>query len=452
MRIVIIGGGEIGFHVAERLSREKNNITLIDIDEARLTEISHSIDVRTRLGSGSDWRLLDELLFDAPSDMFLALTGSDELNLLSCAIAKNLGYPKTLARVKDNQYMNRSRLDFGHIFATDYLICPEIIVADEISSYIFSQGFHMTRFAHGAVEMRTFVIPSRWRHREMPVKDFHVGEKGGLIALIRRPGDREGADRLIFPHGDDILLPKDEITVIGETERMEELHAFFGGSKAAMPSVLILGGSRTGLNLAKILEKKGMHCRIVDKSPAVCAHLAEELKISSILLQDGTDIHFLKNEKVGAEDVVVACTESDEANIIAAYMAQELGAQRAVAFLSSNKYQGGFKPLGIAHMVSLRVEATDRILSYAKGRKISSMTSLYDEAVEVFEVNVSLHSPLVGIPINELSQQLPKDFLIAAIQNRGRVMIAHGRRILSPGDTVIIVSKPQHREFLETYF
>ena len=185
MNIVIVGAGDIGRYIAAMLSKEKHNVILVDKNSKILEEVAFSLDVATRHGSGTDWQLLDDLMELSPH-LLIALTNNDEANLVTCSIAKNLGYPRTVARVRDNKYLNRTRLDFGRIFDIDYFLGPELLVANDILKYLISPGSIMVEnFAHGAVQMRTFAVPAKWRKYDRPLSKLHL-PPGMMVGLIRR--------------------------------------------------------------------------------------------------------------------------------------------------------------------------------------------------------------------------------------------------------------------------
>lgn len=454
MNIVIVGAGGIGRYIASVLSKEQLNVILIDPDPKKLEKASWNIDVATRLGSGIDWQLMDDLL-DLSPDFLIALTESDETNLVACAIAKHLGYPRTIARVGDNRFLNRTRLDFSHIFEVDYFIGPELLVANDILKYMVSPGsLAVENFAHGAVQMRTLAVPKKWRKSDVPLMDLNL-PKEIILGLIRREEIGEGGKvnkKVIFPHGNDFILPGDEVTFIGETETISELHHFFGVKQKGIRSVVIIGGSLIALNLAKMLEARNIGVRIIEKEYDRCKFLAEQLPNSTIINHDGTDIDFLNSEKIGTAEVFVACTSSDEVNLVAALLGKEIGCDDVVATLSNTSYTPLASQMGINHAVSPRISAADHILSQILSGTVTSLISFYDNQAEIMEINVSMDSKVVGIPLSELGPLLPKDFLIAMIQNRGRIMVANGNRIISPGDTVIVLTSPKHVPELEKIF
>lgn len=456
MSIVIVGAGDVGLYIAQILSKEEQNIVLIDKDGKKLQLASNILDVATREGSGTDWQLLDDLMELSP-ELFIALTDDDETNLVSCSIAKNLGYPRTIARVHDNRYLNRTRLDFSRIFEVDFFISPELLAATDILKHMLSPGSVATEtFAHGAVQLRILEIPPKWHKQKIPLKQLKLPE-GAIIGLIAREihkqSDSHSKEKeIIFPHGEDIILPGDEVTVIGETAVVANIHQFFGIEGKDVESVVIVGGSLTGFHLARLLIEMGIPVRILDKDYKRCCELANMLPEAIVIHHDATDLQFLKEEKIGQAGVFVACTRHDEINMMTGLLAKEAGCDEVIAILSNDSYQTQVKHLGINLAISPRKSAANHILSQILTGRVTSLVSVYENAAEIMEVNVSTDSKVVGIPLSELGPLFPRDFLIAMIQNRGRIMVANGSKIISPGDTVIVITSPRHVDDLENIF
>ena len=428
MNIVIIGAGGIGQYISSMLSKEQHNVILIDQNQSVLEKASWNIDVAIRQGSGTDWQLLDDLLELSP-DFLIALTNDDETNLVSCAIAKHLGYPNTIARVHDNRFLNRTRLDFAHIFEVDDFIGPELLVANDILKYMISPGsLAVENFAHGAVQLRTLAIPPKWRKANKKLNELDL-PKGIIVGLIRRELP-SGKKEVLIPHGQDIISTGDEVTFIGETEAISELHHYLGIPRKTIRSVVIVGGSITGLNLAKLLEKRNIDVRIIEKDFERCRELADQLPNCTIMNHDATDIDFLQAEKIGSSEVFVACTNKDEVNVLTALLGKEVGCDDVITVLANTSFASLVGEYGINHAVSPRVSAADHIMSQVLSGTVTSLVSFYDNKAEIMEVNVSMDSKIVGIPLSELGPYLPSDFLIAIIQNRGRIMVANGNRIM----------------------
>lgn len=453
MSIVIVGAGELGRHIASVLSRE-HKVILIDKDVKQLEKASWNTDIATRQGSGIDWQLLDNLLEHSPN-FFIAFTGNDETNLISCAIAKHLGYPTTIARISDNHFLNRTRIDFAQIFAVDYFLGPELLVANEILKHLMSpNALAVESFAHGAVQLRTLLIPDSWEKSEVSLADLNLPE-GIIVGLINRTVfdiDNNPIRKVIFPHGNEFLIQGDEATFIGKSESIEDLYSFLSLEMNPIKSVFIAGGSKTAFNLAKLLENHDVDVRLIDKDYEQCAKLAEKLPFTTIIHHDVTDPDFLRATKITECEEFVACTNSDEINLVAGLLGKEVGCKNVIAMFSKPSFSSLATQLGISHTVSPRICTTDHILSKVLTGTVTSLVSFYDNQAEIVEVNVSIDSKVVGIPISDLGLLLPEDFLIAIIQNRGRIMVATGNNIISPGDTVIVITSPRHIPELETIF
>lgn len=440
MNIVIIGAGDIGLYMATVFSAEKENVFLVDIDGAKLVEAGKHLDIATREGSGSDWKLLDDLLEMKP-DLFLAMTNNDEVNLVACDIAKQLGYPRTVCRVKDNRFLNRTRLDFARLFNVDYFICPELLVANEIyKSLICFNSLGFESFAHGALQMRTLKIPSRWIHENKTLKHLHL-PAGLMIGLISR--EDSGKTEIIFPHGDDVLLPGDHVTFVGNRDSIASIPEFFGLIPFSIETVVILGGSIVGVHLARLLYKLNVDVRIIDKDPERCKELAKEVPFCRIIHHDGTDMEFLMTEKIAQAGYVIACTQHDEINVLTALVAKRAGCEHVGIVLSDNRFVPLANQLGFVQIVSPQAIAARHLLSLAKSQTVTSLVSLYDHQVEVLEISVSMNCKIIGVPLADAAQVLPKDLLIVMIQNRGRISIAKGDSIICPGDTVIVMCQPK---------
>jgi trk system potassium uptake protein TrkA len=285
--------------------------------------------------------------------------------------------------------------------------------------------------------------------------------EGVMVGLIHREKEispstnrnmTEDDAQLIFPHGDDHIFPFDEVTLIGETDAILGIHRFFGVVQRPVNSIVIIGGSLTAWNLARMLGHLHIDARIIEKDYERCVRLAELLPQTTIIHHDAADYEFLLSEKVAETDMVVTCTENDEVNLLTAMLAKEAGCSEAIVMLSNMSYLSIVDNLGLKHIVSPRISAANHIMSQMLFGKVTSLISLYNNRAEIMEINVSQESNIAGIPLSELGPLLPKNFLVAMIQNRGRIMVARGDRVISPGDTVIAISDPKHIEELEKNF
>ncbi len=452
MHIVILGAGELGCHLARVLANEGLSVTVIDKDLKNLEKLSKEADIATIVAPGTKWKALSDLIEENPS-FFIALTGSDEANLVSCTIAKNLGFPHTVARVKEIGFLSRSRLDFGRLFFVDHFIGAEVLTAHDILKSILNyEDLSVENFAHGTIQMRTFLIPESWPNEKTYLKDLSL-PKEIIISLIRRRNP-SGKEHIIFPHGEDCILPKDEVTVIGETQTMYRIHHLFKFKSPEKPikSVVIVGGSPVALRLSYILEKLDIHVKIIERDEKRCEELADLLPESTVLHHDVQNLNFLLSEGVQNAGAFLACTNVDETNLLLALLGKKCGCPKVLALISDVSLVPVFRDLDITVSISEKVNLANRILSLVHGKKIISIASLCDNQAKVLEMKVSPESELVGLPLSDISSRLPKDLLIAAIENRGRIMIGKGTRILSPNDTIIVVTSAERVHELSDLF
>ncbi|MCH9634699.1 MAG: Trk system potassium uptake protein TrkA [Chlamydiae bacterium] len=455
MYIIIFGASKLSAYIATILSQESHGVFLIDSDQNRLDKVSGDLDVSLIHENETPWEILERLAPMKP-DAVLALTDNDERNLSICKIAKNLNYQNTVALIHNENYVNATNLNFGEIFSADYFVCPSLLISQEIFKHIATKNSSGTEsFAHGAIYMHTIKVPEKWDQAGKKIMDITFPE-GLMLGLIRRMKTTEGSTsrkkEILFPHGKDSLEVNDEVTFVGKPEAINILNSFFNLGFKKVKSVLLVGGSKIAVNLARILEKQNIQTTLIEKNEAKSKWLSTILPKTTILNQDGTNLQYLKMEQVEKFDVVAACTYHDEINILVASLAKKLGCAKTIASIEDVNINEILAQIQIDHFVSPRETMANRILSIIQKQKVVSVSSLYENKAKILELKVSYSSPLAGIPIFELGMYLPNDFLIAAIQNRGRIMIADGNKILCPGDTVIVITHPQHYNALQKLF
>ena len=450
MNIVILGAGNIGSYLASVLSEEGHDVIIVDKDYKALERVSMASDVATRVGSGTDWRLLEEIKDFSP-DFFIAVSSDDETNLASCAVAKNLGYPKTIARVRGSGFLDNRRLDFQKLFFVDHILGTERIIAEDIFKCILNPGnLAVENFAHGAVQMRTIVIPDNYAERGKSLAQAHLNDDL-LIGLIRRKIEGE-KKTIIFPKGQDLLLPGDEATVVGKSAIMDDLHHIFGIAKKPIDSAVVIGGSGVAMHLVQRLLEHKIKVKIIEQDEAKCEHLAHLFPSAVILNHDGTDFHFLKEESVEASDIFIACTHSHETNVLTAILGKQAGCKEVIALVSDESVIPLLQRLDISYALSERESITRRIQLILHDETFISWASLYDNQANIMEVKISSESSLVGMPISDLSAALPKNLLIAMIKNQNGIIIPKGSNVLAPGDTAIVICGPESIEEMEKIF
>lgn len=454
MYIVIFGANTLSMHVASILSQESHGVYMIDSDQAKLDKVNSELDISTMLDTESSWDILDKLREIKP-DALLALSKSEEKNLSLCRVAKSLNYPTTIALVHNETYIHTSKVNFNEIFSVDHFICPGLLVSQEMFKYIVTpRSSGAENFAHGAIHMHTMQVPQNWKRQDIHLSSLNFPE-GLMVGLIRRQAKEKETSydrKVIFPHGRDNLLPSDEVTFVGKPDAINSLNDFFEIPFEPVNSVALIGGSIMAVNLAKLLNKRNIQTTIIEQDPKKCEALSNLLPESTILNENGCNSRFMLMEQIGRMDVIAACTYHDEINILACSIGKNLGCEKSVATIADASFSNILEQVHLDHYISPREAMTNRILSILQKQKIVAVASLYENRAKIMELKVSHTSPLSGIPIFELGNYLPNDFLFAAIQNRGRIMIADGNKVLCPGDTVIIVTHPRHYNALQRLF
>jgi trk system potassium uptake protein len=450
MNVVILGAGTIGSYLASVLSKEGHDVIVIDKDHKTLERVAMASDIAVRLGSGTDWRLLEEIKDFSP-DFFIAVSSDDETNLAACAIAKNLGYPKTLARIRSRSFLDNRRLDFQKLFFVDHILGTERIIAEDIFKCILNPGhLAVENFAHGAVQMRTIVIPENYRDSGKSLAQVHLDDDL-LVGLIRRKIE-DGKKAIIFPKGQDQLLPGDEATIVGKSAAMDDLNRIFGISKKAINSAVVIGGSGVARHVVQRLIERKIKVKIIEPDEKRCEELAHLFPSAIILNHEGTDLDFLVEERVEASDIFITCTHSHETNILAAILGKQAGCREVIALVSDESVIPLLQRLEISYALSERECITRRIQLILHDETFISWASLYDNQAKVMEVKISSDSHLVGMPISDLSASLPKNLLIAMIKNQNGVIIPKGSNVLAPGDTAIVICGPESIEEMEKLF
>ena len=433
MKVIIVGAGEVGFHIAKRLASENKDVVVIDRNPAVLQRILDHMDVQVLEGSGCSPMVLREAGI-AKADMLLAVTDSDEINLMACTFANMLAPGLTkLARIRNDEYTA-----YGEQLASEIgiglIINPEVEVVRTIE--------HMLR-APGAVDISDLAggrikIAGTWITQDNPLVGLRLMElrkKAGEMPLIVAAIIRN--DEVIVPAGSDEIREGDLVYFVCEDSQLQPVFAFLGNRPTKKSSVLIVGGGNIGLRLAHALEKKPIHVKLLDKDPERCAVLASELDRTVVLVGDGTDQEALLEENIGAMDVVVTMTGNEESNILSSLLAKKLGTPMAITRLNKIEYMPLVRAIGLEHIVSPRLSAVNSIFKHVRKGGVLSAVAIKDGA-EALEALAGPDSSLVGKALKDLS--FPKGVLVLCIMRADSVLIPAGNDVIQSGDRLFILS------------
>lgn len=435
MKILILGAGQVGSTVAENLVGEANDITVIDSDGEKLRQLQDRLDLRTLTGNAAHPSILEQGGI-ADADMLLAVTQSDEVNLVACKLAASLyNTPTRIARIRATDYLNREAVFSADNFCVDFSICPEQILTDYITKLIeFPEALQVLEFADGKVSLvavRAFEggplvgKPISFLRTHMPQVDTRVA------AIFRQ-------DRAIIPEGTTVVQAGDEIFFIAATKNIRHVLKEMRRMDKPSKRVMIVGGGNIGRRLAQALERD-YQVKLIEFNKKACERLAGELADTLVLNGDGTDEKLMQQEHVHEVDVFCALTNDDENNIMSSLLAKQAGARKVVALINRSAYvdllQGGKIDIALspAHVT------IGSLLAYVRQGDVAVVHSLRRGAAEALELVVhgDMHSSrVVGRRVNEID--LPLGATIGAIVRNHEVLIAHHDSMIEAEDHVII--------------
>ncbi len=433
MKVIIVGAGAVGYHIAGRLAFESKDVVLIDKDPEALRRVAENLDVQIMNASGSSPRVL-EAAGIKKADILLAVTDSDEVNLAAC-LAANLLSPTTkkLARLRNEDfdpYHQAFHREAPHI---DTVINPEIEVVKSIYRLMKIPGaVDIGELAEGRVKFMGMPIEHDSPLVGILLADFKklFGDTRPLLAGLVRDG------KLIVPKGEDRIQAGDLVYFISLRERLEETLALFNKSLLQLKRVVIVGGGRIGQRLASALEKDAIQTKIIEADRKRCNLLAENSGKTIILHGDGSDQKLLLEENVGEADVVAALTQDEQTNILVSLLATNLGAKNVITKVNRLNHSALMTAIGLKTRVSTKLSAVSSILREIRKGKILSAVSILDEDAEILEAIALETSDITNRPLKKLS--FPRDAILLCLIRKNLVIIPTGESLICPGDRMII--------------
>jgi len=440
MNIVIVGDGKVGYTLTRLLSEEEHDITVIDNHAAALTSTMNAQDVNCIEGNGVSYTVQREA--GVPNaDLLIAATSADEINMLSCMVAKKLGAKHTIARVRDPEYQQQM------VFLKDELglsvsVNPEQAAASEISRLLrFISALKVEPFAKGRIELVEFKVRDGSPLHGLPLFEMYGKYKlKVLVCAAQRKGE------IIIPRGDFVINEGDKLTILATPKDISAFFRAVGTFQRKVKDVIIVGGGRIAYYLTKLLVDSGIRVKIIEKNLDRCNMLSEMLPKASIIHGDGTDHELLHEEGLDNVDALIALTGIDEENIILGMYAKTCEVDKVVAKVNNTRLVAMLESTdtGIESFISPKDIAANRIISYvramsnATGSNVETLYKLVEDKVEALEFRVRPGSHCVGIPLKEMP--IKKSVLIGAIIRNGICIIPGGDDAIFVGDSVIVVT------------
>jgi len=443
LKIIVIGAGKVGCQIAQTLSSENHDIVIIEKDNIIQQSAQNSLDAMVILGNGANVLTLEEAGIKQ-TDMLIAVTSSDEVNMLACMIAKQFGVPKKIARIRNPEYLHTSILSREKL-GIDFAINPERATAKEIVK-LFKSPINVSQvqdFAEGKVKLIEFNIEKYFPFLNQQLKNISF-KYPVLVAAIYRD------NKIIIPDGEEKIIVGDNLYVLVEKDNFLGLNEFFNEKPLDMQNVMILGGNRIAIQTALILAKLGINTKLIERDKEKCDKIAELLPHSLIINGDGTNIDLLKSEGIETTDGFVAVTGYDEYNLLVALLAKHLGTKKVIAKIDRSNYIPILEKIGVDAVVNPRIITTSAILQFIRRGEIVSLTLLKEGKAEVIELMVHSNSKIINKPLRNAN--LPKNSIIGAVIRKDRVIIPHGDDTIQAQDKIIIFALSSAIKKIEKIF
>lgn len=438
MKIIIIGCGKVGSTLAEELCEEDHELTVIDKNPQKIQQICENLDIMGSCGNGASIQMLSEAGVE-DADILIAVTGSDELNLLCCQIAKKVSQCHTIARVRNPVY-HREIHFLRKKLGISMIINPEFAAAMEISRLLrFPSAIKRDTFSKGRVELLKFKLLPEFKLSGMSVADIMDKLKCDiLICGVEREG------QVFIPSGDFVLEDLDLVSIIAAPKNSNLFFKKIGVHTHQVKNALIVGGGTLGYYLASALSDMRIRVSLIEADRARCEELSELLPSVTVVNGDGTDKKLLMEEGLPNAESFVTLTNLDEENILLSLFAKKVSNAKLVTKVNRLAFDDIVDGLDLGSVVHPKYLTADYILQYVRamgnsiGSNVETLYHILDGQAEALEFAVRDHSAVTGIPLSEL--KLKDNLLIACIYRGGVVHIPRGQDVIQPGDSVIVVT------------
>jgi len=446
MRIMIIGAGQVGRHLSRKFSAEGQDVVLIDRSEARLRRLERELNILAVHGSGASVKVLEEAGIDK-TDLFIAVTDSDEVNLVACLLSKKYDVKKRVARVRNEDFLSPGAPLNENALGIDMLISPDRAMTDEIMQLItVSEAFDTSEFANGQVVLLGYVINQKNPCAGLTLQELKQ-QKGSyryvVAAIIRN-------EKTIIPGGQDRIEVGDKLYFMVRKQDIAVVEDMFNLASKLPELVFIIGGGTIGYYVARRLETLGINVRLVEEDADHCEYLTENLENTLVLNFDGLEANVLIEEGIEKADLIIAVTDNDSVNILSSLLAKHHGARKCITKINRHDFIPLLGKLGIDVALSPREVAADMILRFVRRGYILSVTTILGSDAEVVELKVPDSPKFHDVPLKSL--HFPRGAVVGAIVRNNQVFIPSGETTLEPGDNLIIFFTKEAMQHVEDFF
>ncbi len=443
MKIVVVGAGKVGYSLAQRLAQDQHDVYVIEKNGDRIKNLENNLDVNLVQGNGSSISLLQEIGI-ADMGMLIAVTDSDEVNMLACMLGKAAGIPKTIARVRDTEYENGTNAVIRDRLGIDLFINPEMVTAQEIYKVLKTPAaLDVEDFASGAVRLVEFKIRSNLHVTGIPLRKLEL-PPNVLIVGIMRGGE------MIIPHGESTLEYLDNVFFLGAKESIDKVEVWLNEVSRPTQRVVIIGAGLIGRNLTLLLEADGYDVKVIEKDLDRCEQLAALVSRSIVIHGDGTDVDLLQAEEISDNDVIICLTDDDKLNLLVALLAKHLGVPKTFVRVGRLEYITLMEQVGIDVVFSPRLLTSGQILRLIReGENLINISTFEGSKAEAIEISITNRSNLMNQYLKDL--KFPGKSLVGAVVRDNRTIVPKGDTQLVEGDHIVIFTLPEYVNKLLTY-
>jgi trk system potassium uptake protein TrkA len=446
MNVMIVGAGEVGFNIADRLCREGHDVTIVEKDFEHARHLRAALNALIVEGNGASIETLEEANI-AAMDLFIAVTDLDEVNLVTCLLAHDHRVPRIIARIKSLEYTSADWKRNAEKLGISLIINPQTAVTEDIChSVSYTAASEVVEFAHGRVVFLGYPIGPA-----SPLADISMhtlGEIRGLYRMIVTGINRNGVT--ITPRGEDVVKPGDTLYFVCNKRDLPAITDLFGFEERVTKNIFVLGGGRVGQQVSARLAAMRYRVRLVESNRETCEELANELEQVQVLNAAGTDIEALKNEGLDKADVFIAVTGDDQSNILCSLLAKRHGAKRVMALVDQPVYVTLAPSLGIDVCISPRLATAGAILKHVRKADVVSMAVVEQSDSEVTEFLLPATSAILHRPLKSLS--IPHGCIVGAIVRGNDAIVPSGDDHFEERDHVIVFSLPESATAVAEFF
>ncbi len=438
LKIIIIGCGKVGRTLVEQLSQEGHDITIIDKNRERISQLANLYDVMGLVGNGASYNIQKEAGI-GNADLIIAVTGSDELNLLCCTIATQVGNCAAIARVRTPDYSQEADY-LREKLGLALIINPEYEAARDMARILYlPSSLEVTGFAHGQAELIKYAIPENSPMDGIAIKDLgHKLKANILIGAIERDND------VFIPSGDFILKKGDKLSFVGAHKQAKEFFSHLGLNSHSVKNTMIIGGGKAAYYLAKELLSRGIKVKIIENDFNRCEELSILLPEAIIINGDATDQTLLREEGIETTQSFVPLTGIDEENIMLTLYAKQVSNAKVITKINRITFTNVINSLDLGSVIYPKYITSEAIIAYVRAKKasmhsnIETLYHMYDSRVEAIEFFVSEKSAVTDVPLKDLT--LKDNLLLCFINRNGRIIIPSGNDSIQKNDTVMIIT------------